>query len=194
MTMATIINSDIIPFRKRGMYQACQNVLHGFGSICGASLGGLIADTIGWRWCFLCQVPVSILAFVVGYIAIKNQETSIVQPENDENEPQISKSLWIQIDLSGAVLLVLGLSAQLAALSMGGNNYPWTDVRVIVSFVVSVILLAAFIVVEIRTRAIPVMPMYMLKGQLAISNLISNVCVGMAAYAVSILRNDSYIC
>jgi hypothetical protein len=125
---------------------------------------------------------------VVGYIAIKNQETSIVETDNDENEPQISKSLWIQIDLSGAVLLVLGLSAQLAALSMGGNNYPWTDVRVIVSFVVSVILLALFIVVEIRTRAIPVMPMYMLKGQLAISNLISNVCVGMAAYAVSIPR------
>jgi MFS family permease len=191
MTMATIINSDMIPFRNRGMYQACQNVLHGFGSICGASLGGLIADTIGWRWCFLCQVPVSIFAFGVGYIAIKNQEDSIVATDSDENEPQVSKSLWVQIDLSGAVLLVLGLSAQLAALSMGGNNYPWTDVRVIVSFVVSVILLAGFIVVELRTRAIPVMPMYMLKGQLAISNLISNVCVGMAAYAVFIPRKLS---
>jgi len=188
--MATIINSDMIPFKRRGMYQACQNVLHGFGSICGASLGGLIADSIGWRWCFLCQVPVSILAFGVGYIAIKNQEASIVETD-DENEPQTSKSLWVQIDLSGAVLLVLGLSAQLAALSMGGNNYPWTDARVIVSFVVSIILLAMFIVVEIRTGAIPVMPMYMLKGQLAISNLISNVCVGMAAYAVNSTRKWS---
>lgn len=192
MTMATIINSDMIPFKRRGMYQACQNVLHGFGSICGASLGGLIADTVGWRWCFLCQVPVSILAFGVGYMAIKNQESSIVATGDDGSEPQTSKSLWVQIDLSGAVLLVLGLSAQLAALSMGGNNYPWTDVRVVVSFVVSVILLGAFLVVEIRTRAIPVMPMYMLRGQLAISNLISNVCVGMAAYAVSIHRSRRF--
>jgi MFS family permease len=31
--LATIINSDLIPFRERGMYQAAQNVLHGFGSI-----------------------------------------------------------------------------------------------------------------------------------------------------------------
>lgn len=190
MTMATIINSDMIPFKQRGMYQACQNVLHGFGSICGASLGGLIADTIGWRWCFYCQVPVSIFAFAVGYSAIKNQENSVAatptsQSENVEVQDfPNSRSLWIQIDLSGAVLLVLGLSAQLAALSMGGNNFPWSDYRVIVSLVISMVLLAIFVVVEIRTRAIPVMPMYMLKGQLAISNLITNVCVGMAAYAV----------
>jgi hypothetical protein len=47
------------------------------------------------------------------------------------------------------------------------------------------VLLAAFVVVESRTEAIPVMPMSMLRGTLAISNQISNVCVGMAAYAVS---------
>ena len=138
-----------------------------------------MADTVGWRWCFLLQVPISGLAFGVGYLAIRNQDTAIAPADADgENEQGISKaeSLWIQIDVSGAVLLVLGLSAQLAAISMGGNNYPWSDVRVIVSFVVSVVLLALFIVVEIRTRAIPVMPMSMLKGQLAISNLVSNVC------------------
>lgn len=53
MTMATIVNSDMIPFRKRGMYQAMQNGIFGFGAICGASFGGSIADTIGWRWCFI---------------------------------------------------------------------------------------------------------------------------------------------
>lgn len=53
MTMATIVNSDMIPFRKRGMYQAMQNGIFGFGAVCGASFGGSIADTIGWRWCFL---------------------------------------------------------------------------------------------------------------------------------------------
>ncbi|RDL39790.1 Uncharacterized protein BP5553_04130 [Venustampulla echinocandica] len=185
MTMATIINSDMIPFKERGMYQACQNVLHGFGSICGASLGGAIADTIGWRWCFLCQVPVSIFAFVVGHYVIKDTSTPLLVPEDAEEEDLVKSrpSKWKQIDLSGAVLLVLGLSAQLTAMSMGGNNYPWSDIRVIASLIVSVILLAVFILVELRTEAIPVMPMTMLHGTLAISNLISNVCVGMAAYA-----------
>lgn len=192
MTMATIINSDMIPFRERGMYQACQNVLHGFGSICGASLGGVIADTIGWRWCFMCQVPVSAFACVVGYFVVKDLHTSTFLENDQEGLIKPKTSTWKQIDLSGSLLLVLGLSAQLAALSMGGNNYPWSDIRVIASLAISVVLLAAFVAVESRTEAIPVMPMSMLRGTLAISNQISNVCVGMAAYAVSIkppLRN-----
>ncbi|TVY91668.1 putative transporter [Lachnellula willkommii] len=184
MTMATIINSDMIPFKQRGMYQACQNVLHGFGSICGASIGGWIADTIGWRWCFLCQVPVSIFAFVVGYYVIDDMRTlEVVVEQSEEPEPVVKASLWKQIDLSGAILLVLGLSAQLAALSMGGNNYTWSDIRVIISLIISAVLLSLFVIIEIRTQAIPVMPMSMLKGQLAVSNLISNICVGMAAYS-----------
>ncbi|KAH8589728.1 major facilitator superfamily domain-containing protein [Bisporella sp. PMI_857] len=181
ITMATIINSDIIPLQNRGMYQAVQNGLHGFGAICGASLGGVIADTIGWRWCFLCQVPVSFAGLVIGYLVIRNPPTREIGVEADGTDAK--KSAWIQIDVSGAVLLVVGLSVQLAALSLGGNQYPWSDLRVILCFVASVILLVTFIVVELRTKALPVMPMHMLKGRTVISNMISNVLVGMSSYA-----------
>lgn len=141
------------------MYQAVQNGLHGFGAICGASLGGLIADTIGWRWCFLCQVPIAFAGLVIGYLVIKNppaRETGVEIGGGDDAK----KSVWRQIDLSGAFLLVVGLSVQLAALSLGGNQYPWSDVRVIVCLVVSVVILVVFIVVELKTRALPVMPMH----------------------------------
>jgi MFS family permease len=151
MTMATIINSDMIPFRERGMYQACQNVLHGFGSICGASVGGLIADYVGWRWCFLCQMPMSAFALVVGHLVIKKREKKIISANEEAPEPQISLSRWKQVDLSGSILLVFGLSAQLAALSMGGNNFAWTDIRVIVALVLSLALLSLFVLVESRT-------------------------------------------
>ena len=63
----------MIPFRRRGMYQALQNGIWGLGAICGASFGGAIADTISWRWCFLLQVPISAMALIVGYLAVKNQ-------------------------------------------------------------------------------------------------------------------------
>jgi MFS family permease len=179
ITMATIINSDIIPLQNRGMYQAVQNGLNGFGAICGASMGGLIADTIGWRWCFLCQVPISTAGLIVGYFVIKNPPPELRGVDGEEKP-----SFWKQIDLSGAILLVLGLSVQLAALSLGGNQYPWSDVRVIVCLITSVAILVGFVVVELRTRALPVMPMYMLKGRATISNMISNVLVGMSSYAV----------
>jgi MFS family permease len=177
ITMATIINSDIIPLKNRGMYQAVQNGLHGFGAVCGASMGGVIADTIGWRWCFLCQVPVSLGGLVVAHFVIQNP------PVEGASEAR-KRSVWRLIDLSGAVLLVLGLSVQLVALSLGGNQYPWSDSRVIFCLVASVIILAIFVLVELRTNALPVMPMYMLRGKAVISNMVSNVLVGMSSYAV----------
>ncbi|KAL4787325.1 major facilitator superfamily domain-containing protein [Aspergillus varians] len=174
MTMATIINSDMIPFQRRGMYQAAQNVLHGFGSICGASLGGSIANTIGWRWCFLLQVPVSIFALIVGRVVI---------PKPQKPPAAVGLSVWKQVDLTGALLLILGLSVQLVGLSLGGNELPWTNVWVVSSLVGSVVLLGAFVLVEAKTSAIPVIPLRMLHGLLPISTQIANVCVGMAAYA-----------
>ncbi|KAJ9360567.1 MFS drug transporter [Paecilomyces variotii] len=178
MTMATIINSDMIPFRERGLYQAAQNVLHGFGSICGASFGGTIADTIGWRWCFLLQVPVSIVALAVGNKVIKvSSDTGLtgVKPG--------FRGVWKRIDLSGSLLLVLGLSTQLVGLSLGGNELPWDSPWVVLSFVTSFLFLALFILVEAKTTTVPIIPLKMLRGVLPVSTQIANVFVGMAAYA-----------
>ncbi|KAG0650246.1 putative transporter [Hyphodiscus hymeniophilus] len=180
ITMATIINSDIIPLENRGMYQAVQNGFYGFGAICGASIGGILADTIGWRWCFGCQVPIAFAAMLIGYFVIINPPPA---DRGLEGQGAVGKSLWTQIDLSGAVLLVFGLSAQLAALSLGGNQYPWSDIRVIICLVASFVILGAFIWVELKTKALPVMPMLMLQGIPTIANTISNILVGMSSFA-----------
>ena len=109
-----MINSDMIPFKQRGMYQAMQNILVGFGAVLGASLGGMIAESIGWRWCFLLQVPVSVLALVVGYIVLENPPCIV--PVLDPKHPFLSAMR--RLDLSGAVVLVLGLGSQLLGLSL----------------------------------------------------------------------------
>ncbi|KAK4093087.1 hypothetical protein Purlil1_2244 [Purpureocillium lilacinum] len=176
MTMATIVNSDMIPFRKRGMYQAMQNGIFGFGAIAGASFGGTIADHIGWRWCFLLQVPVSVMAFVVGWLVLKNQSGGFSLNDG-------LGAAWKRVDVSGALLLVAAISIQLVGLSLGGNELPWTSPWVIGSLVGSVMLFAVFFRVEATTSAIPVIPLRMLKGRLPVATQIANVCAGMAAYA-----------
>ncbi|KAE8385570.1 major facilitator superfamily domain-containing protein [Aspergillus alliaceus] len=178
MTMATIVNSDLIPFQRRGMYQALQNGMHGFGSICGASFGGSIVDTIGWRWCFLMQTPVGLLALITGHLVIHlPRRTKLIEPG------QGLRAILQCIDLSGACVLILGLSSQLIGLSLGGNELPWSNIWVTVSLVASVILLGAFVLIETKTSAIPLIPPSLLRGILPIATQISNVCVGMAAYA-----------
>ncbi|KAI1141746.1 MFS general substrate transporter [Hypoxylon sp. FL0543] len=176
MTMATIVNSDMIPFRKRGMYQALQNGIFGFGAICGASFGGSIADTIGWRWCFLLQVPVSVIALVFGYLVIKNQQTNFTGSSS-------LKETWRRVDFLGSLVLVVAISVQLVGLSLGGNELPWSSPWVIVSLVGSVALFGLFLWIEAKTTAIPVIPLRMLRGRLPIFVQSANVCAGISAYA-----------
>ncbi|KAH8890166.1 MFS general substrate transporter [Thozetella sp. PMI_491] len=176
MTMATIVNSDMIPFRKRGMYQALQNGIFGFGAIAGASFGGSIADGIGWRWCFILQVPVSAFALVTGALVIKN-------PEGGFNLGEGARNVWGRVDFSGALLLVVAISLQLVGLSLGGNELPWTSLWVIGSLVGSFALLGLFLAVEAKTSAIPIIPLRFLHGRLPVSTQIANVCVGLSAYA-----------
>ncbi|KAI2609976.1 major facilitator superfamily domain-containing protein [Hypoxylon fragiforme] len=176
MTMATIVNSDMIPFRKRGMYQALQNGIFGFGAICGASFGGSISDTIGWRWCFTLQVPVSVVALVLGHMVIKDQRTDI-------NAVSSLKETWRIVDFSGALLLVVAISIQLVGLSLGGNELPWGSPWVIGSLVGSVVLLGLFLLVEAKTTAIPIIPLRMLRGRLPVFTQLANVCAGLSAYA-----------
>ncbi|KAM0479459.1 hypothetical protein ACHAPX_004674 [Trichoderma viride] len=175
MTMATIINSDMIPFRKRGMYQAMQNGVVGFGAICGASFGGTIADLIGWRWCFLLQVPFSIFAFVAGYCVLGSQHQGIITESG-------FAALWKRVDFSGASLLVTAVSTQLLGLSLGGNELPWSSPWVVGALAMSVVLFAVFVRVEKSTTAMPIIPLRMLQGTMPIATQVANLCAGMSMY------------
>ncbi|KAI1047228.1 hypothetical protein LB505_011085 [Fusarium chuoi] len=175
MTMATIVNSDMIPFRKRGMYQALQNGIYGFGAISGASFGGSIADHIGWRWCFLFQVPVSIMALIIGALVVSDQYGGFSLDGS-------LGTVWHRVDFSGSLLLVVAISVQLVGLSLGGNELPWGSPWVIGALIGSVFLFGLFLVVEEKTSAIPVIPLRLLQGRLPIATQCANVCAGMAAY------------
>ena len=171
----------MIPLAERGMYQAAQNAAYGIGSICGASLGGLIVDTIGWRWCFASQVPISISAIIVGSFVIVDPPRDVSTLDNETP----TRALIRKIDISGSVMLLLGLSSLLLGTSLGGNQLAWGDTRVVGILIASLVLLIGFLIVEARTKAMPVIPLWMLQGRTPIFTQISNFLCGMAAYAVS---------
>jgi MFS family permease len=58
-TVVSIIISDLVPLRERGKWQGYLNIAYATGAASGAPLGGILADSIGWRWSFLFQFPVS---------------------------------------------------------------------------------------------------------------------------------------
>lgn len=148
--------------------------------ILGASSGGTIADQVGWRWCFLLQVPLSAVALIIGYKYVKNQ------PGMTNLTDARFGTIWRRVDFRGAILLVVSVSMQLIGMSLGGNQLPWLSAGVIGSLLGSLVLFTGFLYVEARTSAIPIIPLKMLRGRLPIATQVANVCAGLAAYAVSL--------
>ncbi|KAK9317939.1 major facilitator superfamily domain-containing protein [Lipomyces starkeyi] len=170
VTLGTIILSDMVPFRLRGIYQSAINFCWGFGSITGASTAGAIADAFGWRFVFIFQLPIFLVSIILGYLYIINPPfTGMSTQKAIQN-----------IDFGGSVTLVFGLASLLACLSMGGNEYAWTDSKVIGFGVAAVVLLSAFVFIEGKVAKMPVMPLRILKGRLPVSSLCTTFFTGLA--------------
>ena len=179
LTMATVILSDYVPFRERGIYQAINNLTMGIGATLGASLGGIIADNLGWRWAFFLQLPLSAFGILVGFLSI---ETAVTTANNNLG----------QLDYLGSVLLVVGLAIQLMGLNLGGNELPWSSPVVVGCLVVSILILATFIYVEGWIATKPVLPLSMLRQRATIFNntFAAAACTSVIAHLA--LSNGSY--
>ncbi|KAJ5175003.1 uncharacterized protein N7482_000880 [Penicillium canariense] len=146
-TVVSILMSDIVPLRDRGLWQGIINIIYATGSGIGAPLGGILADYIGWRWAFLAQFPMCILAFIAVSLMLKL--------------PAQEKSHWKdklrRIDFLGAVVLVGAVLGFLLGLDRG-SNVSWKLPLTIASLSISVVLFIAFILVEIYLAAEPFAP------------------------------------
>lgn len=49
-SVVTILFSDIVSLQDRGIWQGYINIIYAFGTSTGAPIGGLFADSLGWRW------------------------------------------------------------------------------------------------------------------------------------------------
>jgi MFS family permease len=174
---ATIINSDLVPGKHRGMYQALQNVLHGAGAVAGATLGGFLSDRMGWRMCFLAQTHVSMMSFVLAYFFVKDTN------HGNSSDPK-QRSISQQLDLAGASLLFIGLVLQLTAMSLG-SEMSWSYPAVVITLIASIITLVMFVLQERRCKTTPILPLKLLLGRERIALLISNIALSITSYGVS---------
>ncbi|MEX2535087.1 MAG: MDR family MFS transporter [Trueperaceae bacterium] len=137
MGMSWAAIADIFTPRERGQYQGFSGAVFGLSSVVGPIVGGLITDSLGWRWVFFVNVPVAVLAFIVirRYLP-KGQR----QPD-------------ARLDFTGSFLLAGGLIPLLLALTWGGVDYAWTSPLVMTLLAAALVLLMMFAWWQTRARA-----------------------------------------
>lgn len=145
--VVSILLTDIVPLRERGVWQGYMNIIFGMGTATGAPLGGLLAESLGWRWSFIGQVPFVVLAFVTVYFVLH-------LPERDTSHWREKLS---RVDFLGALLLVSAVLSLLVGLDNGSND-GWGTRRTVAPLAVSPALFAAFLLVETKVASHPFAP------------------------------------
>lgn len=146
-TVVSILLSDTVPLIERGKWQGYINIVYAAGAGAGAPLGGILADSIGWRWAFIGQAPLCLLAFAAVSILLK------LPPLDQDHWKQKLK----RIDFLGAVILICAVFALLLALDRGSND-SWKATITIVSLSLSIPLFALFVFVEMKVAGEPFAP------------------------------------
>lgn len=165
MVGAQTIIADVVSPRERGRYQGIFGAVFGVTSVVGPLVGGFLVQHLSWHWIFYVNLPLGIVALIV---------TAIVLPGT------LSR-VQHHIDYLGTVLLA-GVATGLVLLTtFAGTTYAWESVQIIGLAAISLILLAAFILVERRAPE-PVLALSLFKNSVFTATSMMGFVVGFAMF------------
>lgn len=172
-TISTFVVSDLVPLRKRGVWQGIGNICYGAGGGLGGVFGGWINDTLGWRWAFLIQVPFVVVSGLLVAFTVK-----VPAKESD------AMGKLKRVDFLGAVTLIITLVTFLLGLNTGGNQVPWTHPLVLTSLALSAVFLVLFVYVEVKLASEPIIPVHLLLDRTVLSACLTNWFTTMTVFGL----------
>ncbi len=137
------------------------------GAAIGLLLGGVITELLDWPWIFYINVPIGIAVIFAAFRWVPESHADLGHR---------------RFDVAGALTVTAGLMLLVYTI-VGTLEHGFTSERTLGLFAVSLALLAAFVLIESRTKA-PLVRLGLLRlRSLAVSNLaMLSVAAGMFAF------------
>ncbi len=170
-SLALAIIGDIVPPRERAKYQGYFLAVFGTSSVLGPVIGGFFAGqpTIlgitGWRWVFLVNVPIAAAALVVVTRTLHLKH----------------RRLDHRIDWWGAVALSVGL-VPLLIVAEQGREWGWTSTNALVCYVVGVLGVVAFFLIERVMGEEALIPLRLFQNRTVAVSSTASVFIGMGMF------------
>jgi EmrB/QacA subfamily drug resistance transporter len=173
MSLALAIIADIVSPRERGRYMGYFMAVWGTSSVIGPVVGGFfagagtVAGIAGWRWVFLVNVPVGILALFVVFRFLN-------VPHNKVDH---------RIDFWGAGALSAGL-IPLLIVAEQGREWGWGSAAALTMYVIGALGIAAFVFVESKMGDEALIPLRLFRFSVfSLSNVI-NFILGLGMFGM----------
>ncbi|MBC8090402.1 MAG: DHA2 family efflux MFS transporter permease subunit, partial [Pseudonocardia sp.] len=152
-SLALTIVGDIVAPRERAKYQGYFVAVFGTSSVLGPVAGGFFAGQAeilgitGWRWVFLINVPLGIIA-----LAVVSKVLNVPHTKREH-----------RIDWPGALALAIGL-VPLLIVAEQGRIWGWDSIEAISCYVIGVVGLGLFLLAERRIGDDALLPLRMFSG------------------------------
>jgi MFS transporter, DHA2 family, multidrug resistance protein len=170
---------DAFPVEKQGMAMTLFGFAALIAPVVGPTLGGWLTDTYSWRWVFLINVPVGLLAFGGCYALLRDPDYLTAQRLGLKKRP-------FRFDSIGLSLLVIVMVSWEVMLSKGQEwdwlSDPFWRVQALVAFFV--LGLSALVFWELRHRS-PVVNLRPLRERNFAGCCIIIFCAYLALYGAS---------
>jgi MFS transporter, DHA2 family, multidrug resistance protein len=168
---------DVFPREKQGVAMTLFGLAVLIAPVVGPTLGGWITDTYNWRWVFLINVPVGLLAFGGCYAFLRDPDYLVAQRGELRKQP-------FHFDSIGLSLLAIVMVSWEVMLSKG-QEWDWLGDpfwRVQTLAILFAVGLVALIVWELRHRN-PVVNFRVLNERNLAACCIMTFCAYVALYA-----------
>ena len=119
------------------------------GGVAGALVSGIVTQTLSWRWIFFINLPIGILA-LIGARTVLSADVAT----GDRRRPDL---LGAAVGTTGLVLVVYGVTQT--------STYGWGSGRVLIPIAAGVLGLWAFLAIEARVAAKPLMPLSLFRNR-----------------------------
>lgn len=149
-SVVSFIEADVVTLRNRGITEAVGGILFGVCLAVGGLYGGGVNDTIGWKWAFFIQIPVTIVLAIGAWFLVNI-------PQEKTNVSNLRR-----LDYVGGITIVFAIVLFQLGLQSGGNSHSWTSTLVLVSLPLSLFCFIVFLVWDIYFAKVPVLPMRLL--------------------------------
>lgn len=156
--IAFAVVADLYPPAERGRVQGWIGASFGIASLVGPLAGGWIVDHLHWHWVFLANVPVGIVTWLVAVAKLPKTQRAYGA---------------VNIDFSGAGLLVLALSPLMLMTSLGHGMIGLGGL--------SVLALAAFLWVEGQVPE-PIVPLSLFRGRTFFISVAASFLTGIVMF------------
>lgn len=168
-TSAAIVTA-VFPPSERGRALGINVMAVYVGLTVGPPLGGFLADTVGWRWIFLINLPIGIIVLLWGWFML----------------PRSERVPGPRLDVVGSVLLGGFLVALLVPLTFS-VEWGWASPLTLGLLAVSAVCLLAFVVLERRVES-PILDLdLVLRNRLFAAANAAALLNYMALYGISLL-------